>query len=117
MSAGEYDFPELAQGETFRATLFYKPGGVPMDWTGCTARMQVRLRPTNPAVLELTTENGGIDLLPEGRMDLYKDEAETLSLAAATYEYDLFARFTNGDEKRILKGRLPIVPAITRAAP
>lgn len=117
MAAGDYDFPELAQGETFRATLYYKPGGIPQDWTGCTARMQVRLRPTNPAVLELTTENGGIDLLPEGQMDLYKDEAETYPLAAATYEFDIFVRFTNGDEKRILKGRWPLVTAITRAVP
>ena len=53
----------ITQGATFNAGWTWKPGGVPADFTGCRARMQVRPDIDSPAVLlELTTENGGIVL-------------------------------------------------------
>lgn len=53
----------IIQGATFRAAWIWKPGGVPMDFTGCKGRMQVRSDIDSPDVLlELTTENGGMTL-------------------------------------------------------
>ena len=55
----------IYQGATFRRRLRWsvKGTGVPIDLTGCTARMQVRVEKESPtALLTLTTENGGISL-------------------------------------------------------
>jgi hypothetical protein len=69
----------ILQGATFRKRWTWKPGGVPMDFTGCKARMQVRAEIDGTVVLlELTTENGGIVLGAEpGAIDLYISATDT----------------------------------------
>ena len=55
----------IEQGSTFRKTLTWKAGTpqLPIDLTGCTARMHIRSAVSAATTLhEMTTENGGIVL-------------------------------------------------------
>lgn len=51
----------IYQGATFSKVMRWSAGGSPVDLTGYTARMQVRGEiDDEEALVELTTENGGI---------------------------------------------------------
>lgn len=53
----------------------------PDDYTGCTARMQARADVDSPFILfELTTENGGITLGPDGWMQTDRSAIETAAM-------------------------------------
>ena len=89
---------------------------IPVDLTGCTARMQVRTAVSSQAVLlSLTTENGGITLGgAAGTIALYISDADTAALHWAAGVYDLEIEFPNGDVVRRLYGSVSVSPEITR---
>lgn len=65
-------------GWTFNVT---GPDGSPKDWTGYTAKMQVRLNADSPTkIVDLTTENGGINLQAAGLLNLIMTPEQTLAL-------------------------------------
>lgn len=89
--AGQYNIV-ADQGSTFSRIIYYKdPANKPIKFGGYTARMQVRATEASSAViLELTTENGGIDLGDtDGSISLYIDDAVTAQLQEGIYRYDL----------------------------
>lgn len=111
----------IIQGATFRASWTWVSGGVPVDFTGCTARMQVRSDVDSPDVLlELTTENGGIALGAEpGRIELMLGATHTAS-GALDWDsgvYDLEIQFASGpnDVVRFAGGAITVSPEVTRA--
>lgn len=110
----------IIQGATFRASWIWMPGGVPMDFTGCTARMQVRPERESPDVLlELTTENGGIALggVP-GKIALYLGATRTASgeMDWESGVYDLEIEHPSGpdDVTRFAEGSISVRPEVTR---
>lgn len=111
---------EIVQGATLRETLTWKAGepAVAVDLTGCTARLQVRQKVTSPVVLlELTTENSGIQLGGvDGRITLSLSAAQSAAIAWKTGVYDLEIVFGNGDVRRLLAGSAVVLPEITRAS-
>ena len=111
----------IIQGATFRASWIWKPGGVPMDFTGCKARMQVRAEHGSPDVLlGLTTENGGIALgqIP-GEIALYLGATRTASgvIYWESGVYDLEIEHPAGpdDVTRFAEGSIAVRPEVTRA--
>jgi hypothetical protein len=64
VAAGRYDGFVMLQGSDWDQEMAWKAGGELVDLTGFTARMQVRRRRADPdpPLLDLTTENGGIEL-------------------------------------------------------
>lgn len=109
----------ILQGATFRKRWTWKPGGVPMDFTGCKARLQVRAEIDGTVVLlELTTENGGIVLgAAPGTIDLYIGAIQT---AAITWEggvFDLEIQYAAGPDEvdRLISGSLTVSREVTRA--
>ena len=110
----------ITQGATFNAGWRWKPGGVPADFTGCRARMQVRPDIDSPAVLlELTTENGGIVLgATPGGIDLYLGATRTAA-GALDWEsgvYDLEIEFSAGPDAvvRFAEGSISVSREVTR---
>ena len=111
----------IYQGATFRKRLRWsvKAAGVPIDLTGCTARMQVRAETSAPIVLqELTTENGGITLGgTAGTIDLYVGATAT---AATNWEGGVFdleiihPGALPDDVTRIAQGTVSVSPEVTR---
>jgi len=109
----------IIQGATFRRRWTWKPGGVPADFTGSTARMQVRADIDSPVVLlELTTENGGIVLGAEpGTIDLYIGALQTAGIAWESGVFDLEIQYAGGpdDVVRMIAGTVAVSREVTRA--
>ena len=110
----------INQGATFRASWVWKPGGMAMDLTGCTARMQVRPERESPEVLlEMTTENGGITLgAVPGEIALYLGATNTASgvLDWESGVYDLEMQHPSGADEvtRFAEGVVVVRPEVTR---
>lgn len=124
MAAGVHNIA-LEQGSTFRLHLTWGTRGtdaqgnpiieVPYDLTGCTARMQIRNRAGGTLLLELNTENGGIDLGgTDGTIDVLITDEQTDSLEVRRAKYDLEVYFPNGDTRRPVKGDVTVDQVVTR---
>lgn len=117
MSAGKLKLL-IEQGATFRKLLTWKAGtpAVPVDLTGCTARMQIRGVIDDAAPLvSLTTENGGITLGDDaGTIELYISDTDTADMAWTTGVYDLEVILANGDVRRLLFGPVAVTQEVTR---
>lgn len=109
----------ILQGATYRRRWTWKPGGVPMDFAGCKARMQVREEiDSTEVLLELTTENGGIVLgaLP-GTIDLYIGAQQSASITWESGVFDLEIQYASGpdDVDRLIAGSVSVSREVTRA--
>lgn len=126
MSAGRYDIT-LEQGATFDIPLRYKtPGGVAVDLTGYSARMQVREAPASPVLVEFNstlTANGFILMSgasedredgANGNLRLFMTAANTAALARFRGRYDLELHDSTGYVTRLLEGQFAVEPEITR---
>lgn len=108
----------IYQGATFRKRLAWKAGkpAVPVDLTGCTARMQVRSEIESPVVLlALTTEDGGIALGgAAGTVDLYVSDEDTAAITWTAGVYDLEIVHPSGEVTRLIQGSVSVSPEVTR---
>ena len=107
----------IYQGATFRKRLRWEsPAGTPIDLTGATARMQVRLEKETPtALVDLTTENGGIVLGgAAGTVDLYLSDAATAAMGWESGVWDLEIVHTSGDVTRLAEGSIGVSKEVTR---
>lgn len=109
----------IDQGATFTKLAMWKTGkkpGVPVDLTGCTARMQVRAKQDAPDVLvELTTENGGIVLGgAAGTIALRIEAAATAAYEWRSGVYDLEIIFADGTVRRLMYGSVSVSLEVTR---
>lgn len=117
MTAGSYDIT-IEQGATFELHIIYETGSpaVPVNLTGWTARMQVRLKYTapDPPLLSFTTANGAITVGSAGQIDVIGLASLTdLVLAPKICVYDL--KIVNGTTvRRIVSGNATITPQVTR---
>ena len=109
---------QIIQGATLRDVTTWKAGtpAVPVDLTGCTARMQVRLKVDDETVLvELTTANGGITLGgTAGTVTIYMSDEATAAINWKSGVYDLEIEFGNGDVRRLMYGGVSVSPEVTR---
>lgn len=89
---------------------------IPVNLTGCTARMQVREAvDAADVLLELTTASGGLALTPlDGVITLYVSDEDTALLEWTRGVYDLEIEFANGDVVRRLYGTVSVSPEVTR---
>lgn len=114
---GNYYVFDSWQGETFNRLLRWKnPDMTPVDISGMTARMQLRVSAkSSTAALELTEANGGITLDGvEGTIRLYIP-AETMSaLQPIVYVYDLELEDQMGNAERLIWGKFRVRPEVTR---
>jgi hypothetical protein len=115
MKPGELDL-EIIQGSTYRQSFRWEVNGDPVDLTDWAARMQVRRKLKDTKVLiELTTENGGIEFEPtEGRFNLYLSAEDTAALNFTTAVYDIEFIAPNGDVCRLMQGVVELSKEVTR---
>lgn len=108
----------IIQGATLRDVTTWKAGdpALPVDLTGCTARMQVRARVEDPIpLLDLTTANGGIILGgTAGTVTVYLSATATAAIQWKAGVYDLEIEFGNGDVRRLMAGSVSVSPNVTR---
>jgi len=109
----------IDQGATFHKGITWKVGDptpLPVDLTGCTARMQVRESIDSENIfIELTTENGRITLgTTDGSVSLDINATDTAALDWKRGVYDLEIIFANGVVRRLLSGTVVVSPEVTR---
>ncbi len=113
MQPAKYDLVIL-QGATYRKQFTWESGGQPVDFTGCTAKAQVRKKAGSPEILtEFNSEDGTILLEAGGAITLYLADESTEVLEWTKGVYDLKVYFSNGDEWRILEGNATVKPGVT----
>lgn len=110
---------KIDQGATFTKVVTWKTGSpaLPVNLTGCSARMQVRetLEATEK-LLELTSENGGITLGGAlGTVALRVEADDTAAFTWSSGVYDLEIEFVGGTVRRLLAGTVTVSPEVTRA--
>lgn len=114
MLPGKYNMV-CPQGATFSKQLTYTIDSIPVDLTTYTARMQVREKYTSKtAIVNLTTENGGIVLGGTlGTIDLYIADEVTQLFIAKEYVYDL-ELVSATEVYRLIQGKFIVTPEVTR---
>jgi tRNA threonylcarbamoyladenosine modification (KEOPS) complex Pcc1 subunit len=105
--------PSLDQGATWEKVLTWKTGATPspVNLTGYTARMTMKSNGADD--FSLTTENGRIALGgTAGTVTLSISAADTATLSAQGYEYDL--ELVNGAYvKRLVEGVITVTRNVT----
>lgn len=117
MPAGKLKLPPIEKGATYRHTLIWKDSAnVPINLTGCTAKLQARADTSSTTVLvELSTSNSRIILTPlEGKIELYISDEDTTTIQGLGAVYDLEIYHPNGDTTRLLEGKWVFKPEVTR---
>lgn len=112
--AGRYDFT-IKQGSTFSMGIDWKHGEEPVDLTGYTARMQIRYDNHSGSVaVDLTTENGGIEIdSVTNKILIYISAEQTSKIQAKECVYDL--EMVDGYfVERIIEGKVRISPEVTK---
>ena len=126
MIAGIYNIT-VEQGSTFVRLLSIEqpdiandPTGetfIPFDLSGYTARMQIRRTiESDTAMISLTTENGGIDVIPETAVNEIKlliTAANTATLATSGV-YDLEIIDNLGNVSKVVRGDMTLIPEVTK---
>ncbi len=94
------------------AAISYRP---PMDLTGCTARAQFRAEvDSDEVLLSLTTENGGIEIDPQGLVVLVFKDTDTDGAEWRNSVFDVEVVFSTGDPIRFVEGPAKLDPNVTR---
>lgn len=111
---------EIEQGATYSKSLVWKTGtpknAVPVDLTGCKARLQIRSDIDDDAVLlELTTENNRIVLGGvTGEIRIVIDAVTTAAIRWTDGVYDLEIEFSDGTVVRRMAGSVAVSKEVTR---
>lgn len=117
MAAGRYRLV-IEQGATLDRTFKWKDGeGALVDLTGYTARCQVRASYTSETkILDLTTENSGIELGGAAGTIRLKVSAATTAAISLTGlgVWDLELVSPSGVVTRLLEGRVVLSREVTR---
>lgn len=114
------NFPlNVLQGANYTRTITWKVGDPagPVDFSGCTARAQIRTTvQAKNVLLEMTTENGRLALGgPAGTLTIDLDEAATSQLPAGDAVYDLELVYpVSGRVVRLMAGIVRVNPQVTR---
>jgi hypothetical protein len=104
------------QGETFSKTFTYKAGGVAVNLSTHTARMQIRNSyAATSALIDLTSAAGDITLNSSGEIVVGIASSVTTALTAPdTGVYDLEIVTSAGAVTRLVQGNVSITPEVTR---
>lgn len=114
INPGDYNIT-CPQGATFDRTFTLTVDGTPQNLTGYTAAMQVRESVSgSTALINLTTENGGITLGGSAGTILVTISASTTAaVTAGSYSYDL-ELYSGSTVTRLLQGAFNLTGEVTR---
>lgn len=99
----------IEQKATFRKKMTYRDKSKrPINLTGFLARLQIRAS-DGSLIADLSTENGGITLGGAlGTIEFLISAATTSQMSFATALYDFKLIAPNGDEIRVMQGKVTL---------
>ncbi|MFT0547505.1 hypothetical protein ACMHYO_14380 [Allopusillimonas ginsengisoli] len=104
---------EIKQGDTFHLEILWNDSeGVPVDMTGCEARMQLRRTPGAPIALDMSTQNGRITL-GLGSITLDVSAQDMQGVTAPSGVFDLQIEYPDDRVKTILGGKFLLIPGVS----
>lgn len=107
----------ILKGSSLDITATWKSGGVAVNLTGYTAKMQVRARhgAADPALLTLTHLDGITLGGAAGTVRIQRTAAQTaaLTFASGVYDLELIAAADPPGTKRLLEGKVVVLPEVT----
>jgi hypothetical protein len=108
----------IEHGVTYERLFTYKPGKVPADLTGCTAKAQIRAKAdATEVLLELSTTNGRIILgTTDGAIKLLIPKAVTGAITWKKGVWDFILTFADESDKKLMAGEVVINTTVTRDA-
>jgi hypothetical protein len=93
----------------------YKINNQAVNLTGYTARMQVRPDYTSQTlIVNLSVGNGIVITGPTGAIAITINAAETATISAGTYLYDVELVAPDATVQRLLEGKFVVTPEVTR---
>jgi hypothetical protein len=114
INTGTYNI-KCPQGATFSRTFTITSNGVPMNFTGYSAAMQVReTYDSSTAVVSLTNGTGITLGGTAGTIDVVIASTATTAIPAGYYSYDLEITSGAGVKDRLLEGKFVVTPEITK---
>jgi len=107
--------PEHKTGNTWGGipSISFVRKGIPINLTGATIKMQVRLSADSPSVLELSNLNGGIIITnaPNGQIRI---PPKLINIPVGNYKYEIKIHLSNGENKTFVEGTWSITEEITK---
>lgn len=108
----------LQQGASFERKFVWKGANKrPINLTGWSAVLQVRVGPGQPILIELSTANGGIELGGiQGtiKVKLSATQTQALTFTSAVYDLKLIPPSGAGTlDRRLMEGKVTLSPAVT----
>jgi len=114
ITPGLYDIT-CFQGADYDKTFAVSQGGTALNWTGYTARMQVRTSSDATATLLSLTSGSGITLGgTAGTILLTISNAQSAAVTAGSYAYDLELVSGSSAVTRLLQGAFNVIGNVTR---
>lgn len=107
----------IIKGDTVDILATWKSGGVPVNLTGYTAKMEIRARhgAADPALLTLTHLDGITLGGALGTVRIQRSAAQTaaFTFAGGVYDLKLIAAADPPGTKTLLKGKVVVEPRVT----
>lgn len=114
ITPGAFDITAY-QGADYDQSFTVTQGGTALNWSGYSARMQVREAADATATLLSLTNGSGITLGgTAGTIDLAISNAQSAAIASGSYAYDLELISGSSAITRILQGSFNVVGNVTR---
>ena len=104
------------QGADFDQQFMVSQGGTALNWTGFTARMQVREAADSTAtLLNLNTDGSGIVLGgTAGTITVVVTSTQSAAIPSGSFAYDLELVSSGNQVTRLLQGSFNVVGNVTR---
>jgi hypothetical protein len=114
ITPGDYDITAY-QGADYDQSFTVSQGGTALNWTGYTAKMQVREAADSTAYLLSLANGSGITLGgTAGTILVNISNAQSAAISAGSYAYDLELISGSSAVTRILQGAFNVIGQVTR---
>jgi hypothetical protein len=114
ITPGDYDITAY-QGADYDQLFTVTQGGTALNWTGYTAKMQVREAADSTAYLLNLSNGSGITLGgTAGTILVNISNAQSAAISSGSFAYDLELFAGSGQVTRILQGAFNVIGNVTR---
>ena len=105
-----YDFPEAKEGNSYYRVRFKFAQEDVYYLPGAKVYMQLRRKPGQLVVAELSTENGKLEISGNYWLDFLN---QIINLPSGIYYYDILFVFPDGRRRTYIEGKFPVKAVIT----
>lgn len=105
----------INQGDTWNVTIIWTDSeGEPVDLSGVTGAMQLRRFFGYPVLLDITTENGRMEIVgPEGRIEISVDNDTMAAIKLSAGVFDLKLTYPDGVRTTLMRGEYQLRYEVT----